>query len=160
MPSEAAYPLLIVAGLAAGFLNTLAGGGSLLTLPALIFLGLDANLANGTNRVAVLIQNMMAVASFARHRRLPSRGALALIPAAILGAWIGARVAVDVPAPILKSVLAAVLLLALPAVFLPEGRTGAASAPAAAVITRTTPAISLRTTVSPALLVISPSIRC
>lgn len=129
MPSEAAYPLLIVAGLAAGFLNTLAGGGSLLTLPALIFLGLDANLANGTNRVAVLLQNIMAVASFARHSRLPSRGALAVIPAAILGAWAGARVAVDVPAPVLKSVLAVVLLLALPAVFLPEGRTGSSEKP-------------------------------
>jgi uncharacterized membrane protein YfcA len=129
MPNEAAYLLLVVAGLAAGFLNTLAGGGSLLTLPALIFIGLDANLANGTNRVAVLLQNAMAVASFAHHRRLPGRRALTLIPAVLLGAWAGARVAVDVPAPILKSLLAAVLLLALPSVFLPEGRRARSAAP-------------------------------
>ena len=56
---------VIVAGFACGFINTLAGSGSLITLPLLIFLGLPAPVANGTNRVAIVIQNIVAVTSFA-----------------------------------------------------------------------------------------------
>lgn len=122
MPSEAIV-LLVLAGLAAGILNTLAGGGSLLTLPALIFLGLDANLANGTNRIGVLVQNLTAAASFTRMGKVPGRLALALLPPAVIGAFAGARVAVDVPESTLRAIVGGVLVLALPAVFLPEGGT-------------------------------------
>ena len=45
--------LLVAVGLVAGFINTVAGGGTLLTLPILIFLGLDSSVANGTNRVSI-----------------------------------------------------------------------------------------------------------
>ena len=61
-----------ITGFIAGFINTLAGSGSLLTLPILILLGLPANVANGTNRVGVLLQNVVAVETFRR------RGALLL----------------------------------------------------------------------------------
>ena len=47
------YTAIIAAGFLAGFINTLAGSGSLVTLPLLIFIGLPANVANGTNRVAI-----------------------------------------------------------------------------------------------------------
>ena len=47
--------LVAAAGIAAGFVNTMAGGGSLLTLPALMLLGLPADVANGTNRLLSLI---------------------------------------------------------------------------------------------------------
>lgn len=134
----AAYGLLVLAGLAAGVINTLAGGGSLLTLPALIFLGLDANVANGTNRVGVLLQNVTAVSTFARRGRMPWRAALRFIPLTLAGALIGARIAVDVPSPILRLVLGVVILIALPTVFMPQGPAagsarsaqGAPSAPA------------------------------
>ena len=57
------YKILAVigVGLIAGFINTLAGSGSLLTLPLLIFLGLPPNVANGTNRIAILLQNVVGV---------------------------------------------------------------------------------------------------
>jgi len=57
------YMILAVigVGIIAGFLNTLAGSGSLLTLPLLMFLGLPANVANGTNRIAILLQNIVGV---------------------------------------------------------------------------------------------------
>lgn len=55
------YLLLIPIGFIAGFLNTIAGGGTLLTLPTLLFLGLPAPIANGTNRIAILIQTFTAV---------------------------------------------------------------------------------------------------
>jgi uncharacterized membrane protein YfcA len=84
--------LLFAVGCLAGTLNVLAGGGSFLTLPVLLFLGLPAPLANGTNRVAILLQNTGAVWSFSRQGVL-DRGALlwAALPAtagAVLGAWL------------------------------------------------------------------------
>lgn len=59
-------PVVFTVGIAAGFINTLAGGGSLLSLPILIFLGLPAAVANGTNRLAIMIQCLFAVAGFKR----------------------------------------------------------------------------------------------
>ncbi len=138
----AAYGLLALAGLAAGILNTLAGGGSLLTLPALIFLGLDANVANGTNRVGVLLQNVTAVATFARRGRMPWRAALRFIPLTLAGALIGARIAVDVPSPIIRLVLGAVILIALPTVFMPEGPAAKAARNAAGGLPAPVPAPS------------------
>jgi uncharacterized membrane protein YfcA len=91
--------ILFAAGCAAGTLNVLAGGGSLLTVPILIFLGLPATVANGTNRVAILAQNIGASWSFHRRGKLDSRwlrAALApTLTGAILGAWAATRVSDD-----------------------------------------------------------------
>ena len=57
-------PVIFTIGVIAGFINTLAGGGSLLTLPMLIFLGLPTAVANGTNRLAITVQSIFAVAGF------------------------------------------------------------------------------------------------
>ncbi|HJS28417.1 MAG TPA: TSUP family transporter, partial [Anaerolineales bacterium] len=65
---------MIVAGFLAGFINTVAGSGSLITLPLLIFLGLPASVANGTNRVGVLFQNVVAMGSFRKSGVLDLRG--------------------------------------------------------------------------------------
>ena len=59
--------MLFLAGLVAGTLNVIAGGGSMLTLPVMIFLGLPPAVANGTNRVAILVQNIGATSSFRRR---------------------------------------------------------------------------------------------
>ena len=53
--------LLFGIGSLAGFTNVMAGGGSTITLPALIFLGLDGSVANGTNRLGILIQSFSAI---------------------------------------------------------------------------------------------------
>ncbi|MGB6865204.1 MAG: sulfite exporter TauE/SafE family protein [Candidatus Aminicenantaceae bacterium] len=88
--------LLFGVGAIAGFINVNAGGGSTLTLPTLIFMGLDAALANGTNRVAIFIQNIFAVASF--HKRKVHQFeksfvfALFTLPGAIIGAIMATRV--------------------------------------------------------------------
>ena len=60
------YAILFLAGGVAGVLNVVAAGGSFLTLPLLIFLGLPASVANGTNRVTILLQNIGAVWGFHR----------------------------------------------------------------------------------------------
>ena len=104
------YPLLIAAGFLAGFINTLAGSGSLLTLPALIFLGLPAHLANGTNRVAILLQNIVAVSSFHSHRVLDVRRGLTLAVPAIVGSLIGARIAVGLDEAMLRRAIGLLML--------------------------------------------------
>lgn len=86
------YLLLFAAGLVAGILNVIAGGGSFLTLPMLMFLGLPAGVANGTNRVGILLQNVGAVWSFQRDGVLDWRSllwaALPSIPGAAVGVWL------------------------------------------------------------------------
>ena len=87
------YAVLAVAGVVAGTLNVLAGGGSFLTLPLLIFLGLPAGMANGTNRVGILLQNISAVRSFDEEQVLDRRSlAWAAVPAT-LGAGLGTTLA-------------------------------------------------------------------
>jgi uncharacterized membrane protein YfcA len=90
------YLLLFAAGVLAGTLNVLAGGGSFITLPLLIFLGLPATVANGTNRIAILVQNAGAVWNFDRHGVMDwswlRRAALPALAGAGLGTWAAVRV--------------------------------------------------------------------
>lgn len=83
------YGILFASGLIAGTLNVLAGGGSFLTLPVLIFLGLPPTVANGTNRVGILLQNVGAVWGFNRHRVLDWRWTVWAAAPATLGALLG-----------------------------------------------------------------------
>ena len=83
------YLAIIGAGFIAGFINTLAGSGSLVTLPLLIFIGLPANVANGTNRVAILLQNVVGSGSFIRNKMMDMRGVLVLGIPAVIGSVIG-----------------------------------------------------------------------
>ncbi len=107
------YLLAISAGFLCGIINTVAGSGSLITLPVLIFLGLPANVANGTNRIGVLLQNSVAAFSFGRSKVLDLRGALTLSIPAILGAYLGARIAVNLNEDTMNRVIGAVMLIML-----------------------------------------------
>ena len=62
------------AGLAAGFINTVAGGGSSITLPVLVLVGLPPNVANGTNRLAILLQSLVGVSTFRNNKVLDMGG--------------------------------------------------------------------------------------
>ena len=55
------YYILFLAGFFSGAINTVAGGGSLLTLPILIFMGLPPTVANGTNRIQLIFAQFFAV---------------------------------------------------------------------------------------------------
>lgn len=87
---------LALLGIVAGALNVVAGGGSLLTLPVMIMMGLDGPVANGTNRVAILAQNLTAVGAFRKKGfsdfRLSFTLALCALPGAITGAYVGTLV--------------------------------------------------------------------
>ncbi len=106
-------PALIAAGFAAGFINTLAGSGSLITLPALIWIGLPATVANGTNRIGILMQNVVGVGSFMRHRILDVRGTLLLGIPATIGSVIGAQIAVNLDEVMMRRAIGAVMVAML-----------------------------------------------
>jgi len=111
------YGMVLGVGLFAGFVNTLAGGGSLLILPMLIFLGLPPATANGTNRVAILVQNISATAGFRRKGFTDFKFSLLLSGPALAGAVTGAYIAVEIPGEVFKIVLGLVMLLVVAATF-------------------------------------------
>jgi uncharacterized membrane protein YfcA len=102
--------LLVLIGAVAGFLNVLAGGGSLLTLPALIFLGLPATMANGTNRIAILVQNIFAVGGFRSKGIMPLGLALLCAAPALAGSYLGANLALSIDDQLFKRILAGIML--------------------------------------------------
>jgi uncharacterized protein len=104
------YAALFVVGFVAAVINVLAAGGSFLTLPLLIFLGLPASVANGTNRVGVLAQNISAAAGFHRHQVLPVRWALSVSAPALVGAAIGVWAALNVTDLAFRRILSLVML--------------------------------------------------
>ncbi|MBZ4655172.1 MAG: integrase [Peptococcaceae bacterium] len=105
--------LILVFGIIAGFMNTVAGGGSLLTLPMLIFLGMPSALANGTNRVALTVQSISAAINFRRKGYFDLKLGLTLGIPAMLGSYAGARLAIDLPDAIFNKILAGVMLAVL-----------------------------------------------
>lgn len=111
MDSYLEIVLLIGIGLFAGFVNTLAGGGSLLTLPILIFLGLPPSVANGTNRIAIVFQNIFTTAGFKSKGIQTFPFSLYLGISALLGAVIGAQIAVDIKGEAFNKILAVVMVL-------------------------------------------------
>ena len=116
--------LLIIVGFIAGVINTLAGGGSLLTLPFLIFLGLPPSVANGTNRIAIFIQMIVGSRGFKSKGVSTFPFSIYLGISALLGSLIGANIAIDIKpetfTKILSFVMIAVVLLL---VFKPKLKT-------------------------------------
>jgi uncharacterized protein len=107
------YALILVTGFVVGFINTLAGSGSLLTLPFLIWLGLDPLTANGTNRIAILMQGATGVAAFHRKGQFRYRHDLRYILPAVIGSIPGAMIATDLNETAMQRVIAVVMLLML-----------------------------------------------
>lgn len=107
------YPLAILAGAVAGIINTLAGSGSLVTLPMLVFLGLPANVANGTNRVGVLLQNIVGIGTFMGSGRVKVEGSWWYIVPAVLGSLVGAQIAVDLNEEMMNYAIGIVMVLML-----------------------------------------------
>lgn len=101
---------LIGIGLAAGFINTVAGGGSLLTLPVLIFMGLPPAVANGTNRIALVLQNIIGVAGFKSKGIFVFPYSLWLGISSLLGAILGAHFSVQIRGELFNQILAVVMV--------------------------------------------------
>ena len=106
------YLLVLAIGVFTGFLNTLAGSGSLITLPLLIFLGLDANTANGTNRLALIMQTSTSVFTYKSQNLIKRDETIRFGIPAIIGSLVGAALAV-ITKPIVFNYIIAVLLIAM-----------------------------------------------
>lgn len=102
---------LILLGILAGFINTVAGGGSMLVVPFLIFMGLPANVANATNRVAIFLQNIVSTGTFRQQKVLNFRTDSALLLPTALGSLAGAYAAVDIQEEILRKIIAGLLVV-------------------------------------------------
>ena len=105
--------LLFGTGIAAGFLNTVAFGGSLIALPVLIFLGLPTAVANGTNRIAIFFQNFSAIMGFRRKGVSDFGYSILLAIPAVIGAVIGAIIATDIKDAVFNLILAVVMITML-----------------------------------------------
>jgi hypothetical protein len=98
-------------GVAAGAVNTLAGGGSLLTLPVLMLAGMPPHVANASNRVAVFLQGVAGTSAFDREGALDRSAAVAITLPTLAGSFAGAVVAAYLPGEILKPVLLVAMML-------------------------------------------------
>ena len=114
------YLIMFLAGIIAGFINTIAGGGSALTLPVLILTGMPSVTANATNRIGILFQNIMATSRFHHHKQLQIKPIIHITIAAVLGSVLGSISAVNIRTAIFDKILALIFLLILVTIFLPK----------------------------------------
>ena len=109
--------VLAAAGILGGFVNTLAGGGSMITVPALMLLGMPADHANGTNRVGILLQSLTGIRGFNRSGKLEKGAILPMLIPTVSGAALGAISTTwfhpDVLKPVLLGAMIAIALVML-----------------------------------------------
>jgi len=103
--------VVTIAGILAGFINKLSGGGSVISLSLLILMGLPANIANGTNRINIFFQTLSSVSSFARQRMFKSMKPVWLGIPATIGSVIGAMLAVDVNQKVIEIAMATAMVI-------------------------------------------------
>lgn len=113
--------LLLGGGVVAGFVNTVAGGGSVVTIPILVEI-VGASVANGTNRIAILMQNLVGVARFQRGGAIQWSEVWPLAPPVVLGALGGAYVATTIPSETMRRVFAFVIVMVALSVLIKPSR--------------------------------------
>ena len=115
--------LLAVAGFASGWINVIAGGGSLLTVPVMVFMGLPGPVANGTNRVAIIAQSVTAVGAFFKNGLSDFRLSATLAGAASVGAYFGAKLGLGLDGAAFNYVVAAVMIAVMALMAAGEDKT-------------------------------------
>lgn len=110
--------LLILVGTITGFINTVAGGGSVIILPVLIlFFGLPAGMANGTNRIGIIIQTIFSFWGFKSKGVSPfvlgKTKSIILGIITLIGAVIGSKIAIDIPEALFTKILSFVMIAVL-----------------------------------------------
>ena len=116
------YLILFLAGLASGSINTIAGGGSLLTLPILIFMGLPPTVANGTNRIQLIFAQFFAVYGFKSKGIYNYKFSVWLAGSSILGSLIGAKIAIELPEEFFKKILSVIMFFVIFNIFLKKNK--------------------------------------
>ena len=111
-------PILIAGGFLCGIINALAGGGSFVTLPLLMMIGLPPQIANATNRVAIMLQTMAGVATYHHHGVRPWKHLPRIAVPAVLGALLGAYLAAHLDEAIFRRVAAVLFVIMIATVFI------------------------------------------
>lgn len=114
--------VMIVAGFASGFINTLASSGSAITLPLLIFLGVSPNVANGTNRIPIVASSAVSLLTFHRAKVIDWRNGLLIAIPVTLGSLAGAALAAIVPSHNLSEFIIAAVVIAFFLLLIKPGR--------------------------------------
>lgn len=122
MPEYLELLILFGVGILAGVLNVMAGGGSTLTLPVLIFLGLDSPMANGTNRVAILVQNVSAALSYSKEKVTDIKVSVKLAALTLPGAVLGALIAVRISDEWFERILGIVMIGIIISMLIPQSK--------------------------------------
>lgn len=102
--------VLILSGLLVGFINTLAGGGTIISITVFMTLGLPPLVANGTNRIAIFLQTLTAVVNYQRNKILDIRKSLKFALPVALGSIIGSNLAIAINETIFNYFLVGILL--------------------------------------------------
>lgn len=113
--------LLLVSGVVVGIINTLGGGGSVITMALFMAMGIPVAVANGTNRIAVVMQNLSATIAFMRKKMLDLKSSLLLGIPTVLGTIAGSLFALDVSDKTFKVCLSLVLAIILVYLILDRG---------------------------------------
>ena len=114
------YMILGVLGIATGWINVMAGGGSILTVPAMVFMGLPGPVANGTNRIAIIGQNIFSVWGFFSKGFADFKLSASLAAFAAFGAFFGAQAGVGLRGQSFNHVLVLVMVFILVSMFWPK----------------------------------------
>lgn len=120
MPEIQGILILFGTGMFAAFLNVNAGGGSSITLPVLIFLGIEPTVANGTNRVAIFFQNISAVYSFKQEKYYDLKNSLILATLTLPGAVAGTFFAIKINDELFQKILAVIMILIIVSMIIPK----------------------------------------
>jgi uncharacterized membrane protein YfcA len=102
--------LLLIAGFTVGFINTLAASGTVLSYSLFMFLGLSAPFANGTIRIGVVVQTLVASLTFKKQKILDTKKGLLFALPTVLGSIVGAQIAISINKDIFEIVIAIVVL--------------------------------------------------
>ncbi|MBU0488075.1 MAG: sulfite exporter TauE/SafE family protein [Bacteroidetes bacterium] len=111
MPEFDIILILVLSGIVVGFINTLAGSGTIISITVLTMLGMPVAMANGTHRIAVLMQNLVAVGSAHKHKVLDwKKGWILAIPTTV-GSVVGAYIAVEINHELFEKIIGVAMLV-------------------------------------------------
>ena len=120
MPESLVFVGLLLAGVGAGFINVLAGGGSVFVFAGLIFVGLSPAVANATVRMGLLGQSLIATNAFRKHNLFYGREGFLLGLASLPGAILGSFLASNIDESLIKTILIFVMCFVVVSILLPN----------------------------------------
>lgn len=116
--SIADFCIILVAGMAAGTINTVVGSGSLITFPTLVALGYPPLLANVSNNIGLVPGSVSGVYGYRRELKGQRTRLRRLVPASLLGGLAGSTLLLLLPSKVFQKVVVVLIAIALVLVIL------------------------------------------